>query len=361
MQIRYSCYFGSSGYAVSAFDYLRSMQTVKPDCDIKTSTLNEFRKQSGISQEHYEWFNQLKKTPLKTDYISVQHCIPRIYAKNKAKKNIGISVYETIDPPKPWIQKMNEMDHIITASHFNEGVFKSGGVTAPISVVPHCFDSTLFNDKTMARGRYNLFTFMYISTWKQRKNFSSLIRAFYNEFSESDNVCLLLKTDKKEDLKKTILTIKNDGFKTKKTSPIYTEEEKLTFEEIPRFIKKADVYISPSLGEGFGISNLHAMALKIPLITTKYSGCLEYAKPEYCTYIEPNGYKQFNQMDGYSQFHNKIWPDIRVSEIQNKMRFVFSSYPTAQKKANNAYNYVHQHFNYNIIGRRFLSAIGEKE
>jgi len=361
MQIRWSAYFNSSGYSISSQDYLLALQQVKPDIDIKTSAVNGFKNRPGISSERNEWFKKLKDIQSQTPYISIQHCIPPIYISDHARKRIGIAVYETIDVPKNWVVKMNEMDHIVTASHFNKGVFESNGVKTTITVVPHCFDPKLFNKDTQSRGRYNLFTFMYIASWRDRKNFPALIKAFYDGFSVKDQVCLLLKTDKPKPLQDLIRSLKEERWRTKETAPIYIEEKVMPFEEIPFFMKKADVYVSPSLAEGFGIPQMHAMALGIPVVTVKYSGCLEFAKPHLCTYINPRGYKKKIQMDGLPQFKNKIWPEIKNSEIRDKMIFARKSYKQLKEKAAEAYQYVHQHLNYEIIGRRFLSVLESEE
>ena len=361
MQLRYSFYFNTTGYSISAQDYLLAMRQVSPDKSIKVTAVNGFKPRTGLSTERYQQFTKLKDTPPENDYISVQHCIPRIYISDKAKKRIGVAVYETIDPPTNWVVRMNEMDHIITASHFNKGVFESNNVQTPVTVVPHCFDPNLFHKDVYPKGRYNLFTFLYIGTWKERKNFQGLIKAFYDGFSLYDQVCLILKTDKTKQLKDTISALKNENWKTKQTAPIYVLDEVVSFEEIPKLLKKADVFISPSLGEGFSLSGLHAMALNIPVITVRYGGSLEYAKPELCTHITPSGYKSRPTMDNLPQFRNKIWPQIKTSEIRDKMRLVYDDQKMAKEKAEIAYKYVHQHFNYDIIGRRFLSVVEDLE
>lgn len=361
MQIRYSMYFNATGYSIAAQSYVLGILSADPEQNIKTFAINGFKQNKGVSKPVYELFQKLSKTAPQSNFISIQHCIPSIYISDNAKKRIGFAIYETIDPPASWIHRMNEMDHIITATQFNKNTFESSGLKRPISVIPHCFDEKLFNKDVLSSGRYNLFTFMYIASWRQRKNFPVLIKAFYDAFSSKDKVCLILKTDKPQALKTSIFSIKNEGWRTKGTAPIYVEGESIPFEEIPSFMKKADVYISPSLGEGFGYGGLHAMALNIPLITVRYGGCLEYAKPDLCTYINPHGYKNYMQMDGLSQFKNKIWPEITITEVKEKMLYAFNSYDSLKKIAEKAYTYSHINYNYNIIGKRFLSALKEIE
>ncbi len=266
-------------------------------------------------------------------------------------------MFETMNPPRGWIKMMNEMDEIITGSQFNARVFREHGLTKPLHVIPHAFDKNLFNRDVVAHGRYRQFTFMAMGTWKRRKNWEGLIKAFYDAFELKDNVCLLAKTDKPRELESTVQRIKRTcEWRSKSTAPIYSEQKSnCTFEEIPSIMKKCDVYISASLGEGFGLPGLHAMALGIPVITTKYAGVTEYAKPDNCTFIEPKGYKTHPSMDGIPQFSNCIWPEIRIGDIRDAMRETHSNYP--KEKAMLAYKYVQENFNYDVVGEKFLKAL----
>lgn len=46
--------------------------------------------------------------------------------------------------------------------------------------------------------------------------------------------------------------------------------------EIPKYLKASDIFIRPSLSEGFGISFLEAMAAEIPVIATQEGGISDY-------------------------------------------------------------------------------------
>jgi len=65
-------------------------------------------------------------------------------------------------------------------------------------------------------------------------------------------VCLLVKTDHPEFLKKTVELIKSTTkWKTKNTAPIYADPKGICpFEDIPSLMKKADVYFD-SLMQNF--------------------------------------------------------------------------------------------------------------
>jgi len=359
MQLFYKLYIGCTGYSISAQDYVLSLRETHPELNIRVDYLNIDSK-TGVSENRHQLFESLKQKKLEDDYAILHHSIPIRYRRSPGpQKHIGFCVYETLDPPKQWVDKMNEMDLVITASEFNKNVFKTAGVKKPLKVVPHCFDEKLFNKNVTHKGRYDQFTFFAMGTFKERKNFIGIIEGFYEAFSDRDNVCLLIKTDKPQHLGPAVIEIKRRSkWKSKNTASIYTDDSKYCpFEDVPRIMKKADIYVSTSLGEGFNLVGLHAMALGIPVITTRFGGCLEYAKPNLCTYIQPSEYKRRPHMDGIGQFQNRIWPVIKTQEIAEKLWYVYNNKEQIKKKANWAYDFVHKTFNYSTIGNKLFDSL----
>lgn len=360
MQLVYHFYCSNNGYSVSSQDYILSILKANPDQSLKLEYLNG-NVHPGVSPDRERIFNSFYKKPIEKDYINIFQSIPSFYKKDlRAKKNIGICVFETISPPKIWIDNMTVADEIITASEFNKRVFVSNGFKKSIKVVPHAVDTNLFNSKVKPNGRYSLFTFLSIGTWKQRKNWETLIKAFYEGFEKKDNVCLLIKTDRIKELEDTIVKIKKNGeWRGKDTAPIFCERNtNMIFEDIPIFMAKGDVYINVSLGEGFGLPGIQSMALGIPIITTKFGGVLEYAKEDNCTFVEPYQSKVYSRLDGIPQYDGCIFPVYLIKEVSNKMRHVFENYNTTIKeKAMIGYSFIHKNFNYHTIGNKFLEAI----
>lgn len=350
-------YLNYTGYSIAGQEYVLALQSVSQDMDIKCKFFND--PYIGVSSNRIQKFVGMKGIEKdRSDRINIFHSVPQKYfCPSGSKRNLGVCIFETLNIPPEWVVLMNRMDGIITASQFNEGVFKTHGVKVPIYVIPHCFDPEMFNKNVTSPGRYAKTTILAIGTWRQRKNWPTLIKGFYEAFSSKDNVCLLIKTDHPEFLKKTVEVIKTTSkWRSKDTAPIYADSKNVySFEDIPALMKKADVYVCPSLGEGFGYSGMHAMALGIPVVTTKYGGALEYAKPEFCNYFEPKKYEKIANMDGFPQYRNAIWPIITVEEVAKKLQEAVQSYP--KEKIEKAYNYVHNNFCYSAIGKKFLEVL----
>lgn len=67
--------------------------------------------------------------------------------------------------------------------------------------------------------------------------------------------------------------------------------ENVPNEELPAIYKGADIFIYPSLFEGFGIPVIEALTSGTPVITTK-GGCLGEVGGKSSVYIEPTNYEQ---------------------------------------------------------------------
>lgn len=359
MHINYFLYLNQSGYSLAGQEYVLSLLKADKNLSIKCFFLSQAS--IGVSPQRNNIFSQLNQTEEKVDHVDIYHSIPALYKLHnhkkkytEARKTLGICLFETMNPNALWINKMKVVDTIVTASEFNKRIFQSNGYNKPIVNIPHAFDPELFNSSVKSSGRYSLFTFLSIGTFKNRKNWDNLIKGFYHAFEKKNKVCLLIKTDKKDAILSMIQSIKhNSEFKSKDTAPVFVEEKTVcNLEDIPVLMKKADACISPSLGEGFGYFGLHAMALNIPLIITRYSGCLEYAKENLVTYIEPKKYKSYPVMDKIPQFHNCIWPIVSYLDISESMLKVFNS--DVSEKTKKGYEYVHANFTQEVIGNKFL-------
>ena len=196
-----------------------------------------------------------------------------------------------------------------------------------------------------------------MGTWKERKGYPQLIEAWLSEFREKDNVQLLIKTDKPKQAESYIKRIKKEMGINKGNAPILFESKVYDEKMLPRFMISVNCYVSSTLGEGFGICGLQAMSLKIPVVITDYSGCQDYANKNTATLIEPSGYILHKNMDGIPQFRNKKWAFVEVKRIRESMRYVLNNNDIIKRKAENAYNYVMENFNYKVVENNFSEMI----
>lgn len=353
--IDYFCFLNSSGYSQAAQDTIWALENSR-HFDVRVTCLHRTPIKNAFSRSSLRFFTDLCDKPHSPNAIQVFHCIPEKQTKfRKLSRAVSFATYETYEPPVQWISSLNRMDAVICPSNFNYKIFAHAGIKRPLFHIPHGLDTSKWNDSVIPSSKHNEFTFLFVGTWRKRKGWENLIHAWLQEFSSKDNVKLLIHTDKAERASKDISAIKKIlGMEKKDTALIKIEDTVIDDASLPSFFKSFDCLVAPSLGEGFGLPALQCMALKVPVITTNFGGCVDYASDQTCTLLEPAGFIVHDCMDNIPQFRNRKWPRITVQSIRDAMRLVFENDSEIKLKAESAYNNVQDNFGNQMIVDKFL-------
>lgn len=353
IDIEYICFINESGYGQAAYDLIKSLWQTN-NYNIKLNCLNGKITQNFLSNNSFNLFSKFMTNSLQRNPLQIYHCIPTMYNRFPRKdKAIGFATYETYEPPNNWINILNQMDAVVCPSQFNYKIFAHAGVKRPLFYIPHGFDKDLFNKNVSRLQKFDKFTFLYAGTWKKRKGYDLLIEAFLREFDAEERVQLIIKTDKSQVALQDIAKIKHTLGLKKEYPQISLERRIFDDEHLPAFYKSADCFVMATLGEGFGLPAMQCMAVGTPVIITNFSGCQDYANDETCTLINPDGFMLHANMDNIVQFNNRKWPRLTIHSIQQAMRNVKNNYEAAVHKADKAYDFVHQNFNYNVVSKHF--------
>lgn len=229
--------------------------------------------------------------------ISVQVTIPNEFEKI-APINIGYTAgIETTKVAPVWIQKINEMvDKVIVVSNHSKKVLEQTtydmkdqygndvpgwGIQVPVEAVNYPVRSSEAEDIELNLETDN--NFLVISQWGPRKNLENTIKWFLEKFHDDDTVGLVLKTNIASD------SITDREFTTKRletflnTVPdrkckVYLVHGDLTPGQL------TTLYTHPTMkalinighGEGYGLPLFEAAYNGLPLITTTWSGQLDF-------------------------------------------------------------------------------------
>lgn len=352
-QITWCCFLNRSGYAQAALDYIGCLSN-NANYDIKVSLFHSEPERVSLSDKKYIELMSLIRKPRNINAIQFLHCVPEMQERMpKSKKTVGFATFETFSPPNEWVNILNKNDAVICPSLFNVKIFENAGVKN-INYIPHTFDEKLYNPSVLPiEPKDERFTFMFVGTWKKRKGYQQLLEAWMQEFDTHDNVRLIIKTNAYTMTKLAIENTKrNLGLEKKEIAPILVKGEVFNESDLPSFFKLADCFISPTLGEGFGLPGLQCMALGIPVITTNFSGVTDYAKTDTATLIEPEGFIVYSDLDTIHQFKNKKWAHITVDNVRKSMRHVLENPKEVQTKANNGLLMVKENFKYEVVANK---------
>jgi glycosyltransferase involved in cell wall biosynthesis len=347
--IDYTCFLHQfSGYATAARNMIEALIESK-EYDIKLTAIDENKRTRNIFYPN-SW-NKLKDKPQDSNRILILHCIPNMYrrmfkSRRKLKSVIGVATFETINPPKIWINGLKKMNAVMVPSMFNYHEFAKYIDSEKIFYVPHTINWDQYTFQPYQPK--SPFTFLWIGSWRERKGYKKLFKAFKDEFQDQ-NVKLMIRTDKPEMAQSYIRQHHIDN--------IVIHRGTLTHEEMPSMMRQADCIVLPTMGEGFGLVGLQAMALGLPLISPEHSGCQEYANTNTSFILDISEITKIPFLDRIPQFQDCLWHQIAVSSLRKQMRFVLENPVLAAQKAKIAREHVYSKFSYDVVLGKFRQMI----
>lgn len=170
---------------------------------------------------------------------------------------IALTMFESSQIPPAWADVLNRCDAVVTPSHFCREVFVSCGVTAPIHVVPLGIAPIY---QPVKRDRNRPLTFLTFLDRGVRKGGLTAINAFVAAFGDRDDVRLLVKHRHHRvapRLNNPNITMIVDDYSEAQMAELY---------------RSADVLISATSGEGFGLIPREFAATGGISLATAWSG-----------------------------------------------------------------------------------------
>jgi glycosyltransferase involved in cell wall biosynthesis len=203
---------------------------------------------------------------------------------------IGYFYWEASSLPAPWAKDIrNNVDELWVPCDLTRQACLKAGFKGPLEILhTPCNSDTLIKrvqiPSSSAAGMVlsdNTFKFYSIFQWNNRKGYRELLRAYFAEFSDNDDVVLILKVNPLGDGKNGVSKIKSDIIKAKRMA---NKRELPKIFLITRYIEKdemlglhslCDTFVLPHHGEGWGMPIHDAMLCDSNIITTKFGGITE--------------------------------------------------------------------------------------
>lgn len=391
IKVRYCAPFlDHSGYGEAARNYIFALMLYQDNIDLTLSPLlfdsNDGRIKDNVIVNKFQGF--INCIPSDKVDINIVHAVPDITAaKNIIGNaiNISLTIWEFSALPEPWLDILNLFDHIIVPTNFAAEPFIKAGYKN-VHIIPHCFDIDEFdsivsdlsvrNDivTQIKNGKSDAYMFYSIFQWIERKNPYALLHAYYSEFSNKDNVVLILKTYRSNHSDSEIKFVKNcicyiqryTGIPLYKLPKVIIIPTNLSRSDMLQLHKELDCFVSTSRGEGWGLPLTEALLTKTPVITPRYGGYMDFCDDENCYLVdyrmEPyheSHYMSYNH--AALPFHNiKFdWCDVDVIHLRQLMRYVYNNRTEANEKALNGRKRIVDKYNYKEVGERFYNYLLE--
>jgi len=364
-----SCPFDTySGYGARSRDLVKAI--IKTDkYDVRLLSQRWGNTPFGFCKDNPEWNfllnhhlpgNQVPKQP----EIWAQVTVPNEY-QPVGKFNIGFTAgIETTVCPAEFIEGCNRMDlNIVSSEHAKKVLIESKfekrnketnnleelvELKKPVEVLFEGADTNIY--KVIEKNQItniNLdsiqeeFAYLFVGHWMQgemgedRKNVGLLVKAFYETFkNKSKKPALILKAtqvgasyvDREEILKK--LKAIRKTVNSKNLPKIYLLHGEFSDSEINELYNhpKVKAMVNLTKGEGFGRPLLEFSLSKKPIITSAWSGQMDFLNPEFIcglggtlTNVHPSAANQFLLADSQ-------WFSPDHGQIGHFLRDVFENY-----------------------------------
>lgn len=230
----------------------------------------------------YATMKGLRSSNIKTDLDFYLH-VPYYCKYNTHNYKIGYFYWEADKLPASWIANIKKLNEIWAPCELVKRACLEAGFNKKIRIVPTPCDDWTSDKKIFLKSPYSneeleddVYKFYSIFQWQNRKNYKTLLRAYYKAFDSNDKVLLIIKTTQIDsDIDKSIFEIKK-GLNLKYYPPVFISRDKLPVEEIRAIHNTGDCFVLPHHGEGWGMPIHDAMLQGKQIITTKYGGITEW-------------------------------------------------------------------------------------
>jgi len=323
--------------------------------------------------------------------VSVQVTIPNEFQK-LADINVCVTAGIEVDKVSPeWLTKVNEVADILVvpsrhsaqafvdAKYTNSETNEQLVIKKPILIVPEGVDTTIFKNEKV-KSQFDLGTkFNFLSVGlgfdkqfgEDRKNLSTLVKLFCEEFKGNKDVGLILKTSIVGNSYLDFDVVKNRINQIKQSTgcgefpKIHLVHGRMTREEIANLYRDENVhaYVTLTHGEGFGLPVLEAAACGLPVLATDWSGHIDFLEIKGAKKFVPLPYTlaEIPESAVWQGVMNKgsKWANVKEEDTRRLMKKVSLSYEKPKQWAEELSQFVSQSLDEKSLGKRFASTLCE--
>jgi hypothetical protein len=326
----------------------------------------------GFIKDHPKWeflaqyILQSPQLPAQPE-IWMQITVPNEF-QPIGKYNIGCTAgIETTIASAEWVEGCNRMNLILGSSEHTINVLRDSKfekrdqqTNQPVGITEWKGDSeVIFEGADIetykpVKSTFDLsnvkedFAYLFVGHWMQgqlgedRKNVGLLIKAFYETFkNKSKKPALILKTSQvgssymdRDELIKKIQAIRAT-VKSNNVPNVYLLHGEFTNEEMNQIYNhpKVKAMVNLTKGEGFGRPLLEFSLVNKPIITTNWSGHIDYLNPEFTTLLPGNLTKVHPSAANNMLLADAEWFSVDTGHVGHYLKDVFENYKGHAEKA----------------------------
>lgn len=274
--------------------------------------------------------------------------------------NIARTTFETDRIPESWVPELNKFNEVWVQSTFNVQTFTKSGVDVPLRLIPNFFDIDAYDlgVKPLLLPVSKSFLFLAVFDLQQRKGYDILLEAFLSEFSQEDDVALVIKIRNSNGMHK-LESIIDEHHKAKHKMPtIYMIDQMLSTRELLGLYKSCHAFVLPTRGEGWGRPFFEAMLMEMPVIGTEWSGQTDFMNESNAFLVQVERLVRIKNSD-YPMFNGHLWAQPSKQILQNKMRYVFEHSEEAKEMGKRARSDLLSRYNLKEIAAKVIRELNK--
>lgn len=336
--------------------------------DVKVDVIGS---KNQLTEKEASAISGMKGRPSK-HAIRIDSLVPSFGNTSAGRNSVLYTTVESYTVPKQFITVANSYQEVWVTSDFCKQVLETEGVKRPIYVMPCSVDKNLYvdeGDKYDFKPSLRSFVFVSVFGWSYRKGYDVLLKSYLEEFSDEDDVSLLLVTRYQNEPKRSDKIRKEvqefiQSYGGPRPAHIARCHRIIPENQMPSLYRACNAFVLFSRGEGFGLPYCEASLCGLPVIGTDCSAQSMFLNNQN-SYLLDIDYKSKVPS---GKMHVHYWDEQEFPQFtSNKssqtarqlMREVYDNYDEALIKNNKLKNKVEKDYAISNVVLKIKSRIDE--
>lgn len=280
-------------------------------------------------------------------------CLPPYFLNRVPGRHWLLSMTEGDQTPRGWVDLINGsgVERMIVPCEHNADVFRRGGVTCPIHVIPGGTDPEEFPYAPKTWGFDERYTFLALADRGARKGWVEVWQAFYKAFGTPDqtpDVRLIIKS--RPDGNDMLELIRN----AERPDPRIT----ILMEDMDmrEFYAMGDCYAAPSRSEGWGMTQREAACQGLPVIVQAHAGLDDGHTSEWAFVVDGG---HLEAIPTHFEHIAGQWMKVDVGKLADMMRICYDRPQVAARWGAAGAQWIRENQTWGISAKKLLALIGE--
>ncbi|PCM45252.1 glycosyltransferase [Marinobacter sp. ANT_B65] len=277
---------------------------------------------------------------------------PRVHDMASDTRLLHLYAWEETGFPQEWVGNFNQ--HLTGLTCLSEHVQKvliDNGVCLPMAVsgcgVDHWDRVEPQAYPLVAPG----FRFLHVSSCFPRKGIDAMLQAWGIAFSRHQDVTLVIKTFDNPHNNVDQLLAEHQSANPDYPRVIVIKED-LPDGQLKSLYQQCHALIAPSKAEGFGLPLAEAMLSGLPVITTGWSGQMDFCDESTAWLVR----FEFEPADTHFNLSDSLWANPGVEDLASQLQVVFNASESEREhKSIMAASRLREHFTWEQVAMRLAN------